>query len=259
MNLAQRFTLLVKSSATRVMHQVEDPEASLTQLLAEMGHQLHNAKRATAQAIANERRLRSQADAQHEAANRWATSAKAALARGDEDGAREALRRSEQARRHGDELARQLAEQEEDTARIRKTVGRLKSRVTRSKARLQLLQSRMRQTEARRACSTVLRGVESADLYGEFERLGEKVELAAASEEAYLEIDDDLSGDALRTRLEEAEVDEAVEEQLAALRGELSGLEPSGDPEASDLDVSVEIDIELPAETSTETRDQSTD
>jgi phage shock protein A len=171
--------------------------------------------------MANERRLRSQAESEREAAGRWASSAKAALARGDEDGAREALRRSEQAQRHADELARHLAEQEEDTARIRKTVGRLKTRVVRSKARLQLLQSRIRQTEARRACSTVLRGVDSADLYGEFERLGEKVELAAAGEEAYLEIDDELSGDALRARLEEAEVDDAVEERLVAMRSEL--------------------------------------
>lgn len=222
MNLAQRFTLLVKSSATRVIHQVEDPEASLTQLLAEMGGQLHNAKRATAQAMANERRLRSQTEAQIDAAGRWAESAKSALARGDEDGAREALRRSEQAQRLGDELASQLAGQEEDTVRIRKTVGRLKSRVVRSRARLQLLQSRIRQTEARRACSTVLRGVETSDLYGEFERLGEKVELAAAGEEAYLEIDDELSGDALRARLEEAEVDDVVEERFAALRIELT-------------------------------------
>ena len=98
-----------------------------------------------------------------------------------------------------------------------------------------------------------MQGVESADLYGEFERIGEKVELVAASEEAYLEIDDDLSGDALRSRLEEAEVDDAVEERLAALRGELSGdSKLSRDSDAGALDDPDEIDVELPGDASDE-------
>ncbi|MDA8018144.1 MAG: PspA/IM30 family protein [Thermoanaerobaculia bacterium] len=242
MNLAERFTLLVKSSATRVIDQVEDPEASLTQLVAEMGGQLHTAKRATAQAMANERRLRNQVGFQRETADRWAESAKAAVRRGDEDGAREALRQAEQARRYGDELARQLAEQEEDTARIRNTVSRLKNRVVRSKTRLQLLRSRIRQSEARRACGTVLRGVESADLYGEFERLGEKVELAAADEEAFLELDGELSGDSLRSRLEDAEIDDAVEERLGALRRELSeDAESEGSRDLVEVEMTTEV------------------
>jgi phage shock protein A len=222
MNLAQRFTLLVKGNLTSLMDKVENPETSLDQLLLEMGRQMEAAKRATAQAMANEKRLRVQVAAEREAAGRWQAAARRALAREDEAGAREALRQAEVAARQAAELARQLAEQEHDTARVRESVTRLRNRMRRAAARLQLLRARLRQTEARRACGRVLAGVESADLYGEFERLGERVELAAAGEAAYLEIDDELSGEGLRHRLAEAELDEAVEDGLARLRAELA-------------------------------------
>lgn len=241
MNLAQRFTFLVKANINSMMDSVENPEACLDQLMLEMGRQLEAAKRALAQALANEKRLRKQVDSQREAARRWEDSARRALGRDDEAAARDALRKAEHAQRHGAELARQLAEQTHDTARIGETVSRLDARLRRAGARLSLLRARLRQTEARRACGRVLAGVERADLYGEFERLGERVELASATEEAYLEIDGELSGESLRHRLEGAEVDEAVEERLAHLRREL------GDPDGGAPGVEAEPPDEPPA------------
>lgn len=217
MNITQRFTLLVKGKLTNLIDTVEDPEASLDRLIMEMASQLERALRATSQAIANERRLRVQVDRQRSAHERWSESAQRALDRGDEVAAREALRRSETALRQAEELDRQLMDQEHDTAQIRSQVQRLQDRLRHATTRLHLLRARLRQTQARRAMGQVLRGVEHTDAYGEFQRLGERVELMAAEESVYLELRDDLSGAEAEHRFAAAEIDDAVEERFEQL------------------------------------------
>jgi phage shock protein A len=66
--------------------------------------------------------------------------------------------------------------------------------------------------------------------YGEFERLGDRVEMCAAAEVAYLQLDDELSGDDLRRRCADAEVDAAVEARLARLREESRPTASEGEP-----------------------------
>lgn len=222
MNLSQRVTMILKGRARAAVDRIENPEETLEQIVAEMGSQLHAAKRAAAQATANERRLRARHDRYLDQAGRFHESAKSAIARTDDVLAREALRRGEESRRLAEEVAEQLTGQERDTARIRESVERLERRLGHANARLHLLRSRMRQTEARIALGGVLQEAGSVDLYAELERLGERVELRAEEEAAYLEIDDQLSGADLRHRLRAAEIDEVVDVQFEELHREVS-------------------------------------
>ncbi len=227
MNLAQRFTLLVKGSINSILDSLEDPERSLHQLLLDMEEQLDAAKRATAQAMANEDRLRARIAAHRQDADRWQDAARRALAKEREEDAREAMRRAELASRQRDRLAEQLAAQERDTAQIRESVARLNDQLQDGRSRLQILQARIRQGEARRAMGKVLKGAEASNLNGEFDRLGERVELWAAEQSAYLALDDELSGRDFARRAEDAAVDDAVDARLEQLRAELE--EQEGD------------------------------
>ncbi len=227
MNLAQRFTLLVKGSITSVLDSLEDPERSLHQLLLDMEEQLDAAKRATARAMANEDRLRSRIATHRQDAGRWQGAARRALAKEREADAREAMRRAEVATRQADRLAEQLAAQERDTMQIRESVAGLNEQLQDGRARLQVLQARIRQDEARRAMGKVIRGAAASNLQGEFDRLGERVELWTAEESAYLRLDDELSGRDFARRVEDAAVDDAVDARLEQLRAELA--EPEGD------------------------------
>ena len=221
MNIAQRFSLLVKGSVTSLFDALEDPERSLNQLVIDMEGQLDRAKRATAQALANEERLKARIGQQEKEARDWERAAQGALGKGGEDDAREALRRAERAERQAGRLREQLAGQSRDTEAIRESVTRMNDQLERARERLHLLHARMRQSEARRSMGKVMRGVEGADLHGEFERLGERVERRAAEEAAYLRLGDEMSGDDLKRRFEAAEVDDAVDERLARLRERL--------------------------------------
>jgi len=76
----------------------------------------------------------------------------------------------------------------------------------------------MRQGEARRAINKVMVGVQRANLRSEFDRIAERVELQTAAERSYWKIDEELSGDDLRRRAEDASVADAVDDRLAKLR-----------------------------------------
>ncbi len=221
MNSAQRFTLLVKGSINSVFDSLEDPERSLHQLLLDMEEQLDAAKRATARAMANEDRLRARIAQQRQDIDRWENAARIALAKGQEADAREAMRRAELATRQADRLAERLAAQEQDTEQVRASVARLNEQLQDGRSRLQILQARIRQGEARRAIGKVMKGAEACNLQGEFDRLGERVEMWSAEQDAYLRLDDELSGRDFARRAEKAAVDDAVDSRLERLRAEI--------------------------------------
>ncbi len=225
MNIAQRFTFLVKSNITSLFDSLEDPERSLNQLILDMDEQLDGAKRATAQAMANEDRLRARVELQEKEARDWEKAARRAAKKGKDDDAREALRRVEKAERQAARLRDQLAGQEQDTREIRESVTRMHDELGGARERLQILQARMRQSEARRAMGKVMRGVESTNLYGEFDRLGERVERRAAEEAAYLKLGAEVSGDDLKRHFEAEAIDDAADDRLERLKASLEAEE----------------------------------
>ncbi len=233
MNLAQRFSLLVRGNMSAVFDRVENPEHSLDQLIVEMVQQLEAAKRATAQAMANEDRLRARIAYLRKDSAELDDAGRSALDRDDEQAAREALRLAEVSNRQAERLQTQLGEQMNETHQIRASVARMHERIGHARARMQVLQARLRQGEARHAINHVLRKASASDLYGEFERLSERVEMSAATESNYLRLDDALSGDDVRRRFEHDAIDDAVEQRLASLRESADPTEPHHDGAAA--------------------------
>jgi phage shock protein A len=219
MNLLHRFNLLVKGRLNALFDAIEDPERSLLQLVQDMEEELDAAKRAVARAMANEDRLRAQIAFHGKDAEEWQKAAERALGKGDEAGAREALKRVEKAERQRDRLAEQLEKQSKETEEVRQSVARMAERVEQAKSRLQVVQAQLRQAEARRAIGDVLATAGSLNLHGEFDRISARVEEDAATERNYQRIDDELSGEDLRRRFEADAVADAVEERLAKMKG----------------------------------------
>ena len=64
MGIFDRFTTLIKSNINDLISSAENPEKMLNQILVDMRDQLVKAKQQVAAAIADEKRLRDQADAE---------------------------------------------------------------------------------------------------------------------------------------------------------------------------------------------------
>ncbi|HTG36133.1 MAG TPA: PspA/IM30 family protein [Thermoanaerobaculia bacterium] len=227
MNILHRFNLLVKGRINAVLDALEDPERSLLQLVQDMEEELDAAKRAVARAMANEDRLRAQIAFHAQDAGEWQRAAERALGKGDEAGAREALRRVEKAERQREKLGQHLEKQSAETVDVRQSVVRMQERVEQARSRLQLVQAQMRQLEARRAIGDVLSTAGSLNFHGEFDRISARIEEDAATERNYQRIDDELSGENLRRRFEADAVADAVEERLAQLKEPPA---PTGEP-----------------------------
>jgi phage shock protein A len=218
MKILYRLNLMMKGRLNSLIDRLEDPEQNLNQLVLDMDEELDAAKRAVARAMANEDRLRVQIAFHTKDAVEWQRAAERTLAKGDEAGAREALRRVEIAERQRDRLTQQLDRQSKETEEVRQSIGRMQQRCDEAKSRLQLVQAQMRQVEARRAIGGVLASANCHNLHGEFDRISARVEEEAATERNYQKIDDELSGEDVRRRFEADAVADAVEDRLARMR-----------------------------------------
>ena len=98
MGIFDRFATLLKSNINDLISRAEDPEKMLTQILVDMRSQLAKAKQQVATAIADEKRLKDQAEAEFKQARDWENKAMLALKENREDLARQAVMRQNEVR-----------------------------------------------------------------------------------------------------------------------------------------------------------------
>uniref|UniRef100_A0A8R7PAL4 Membrane-associated 30 kDa protein, chloroplastic n=1 Tax=Triticum urartu TaxID=4572 RepID=A0A8R7PAL4_TRIUA len=92
-NLFDRLTRVARSYANAVISSFEDPEKILDQAVLEMNDDLIKMRQATAQVLASQKRLENKYTAAKQADADWYRRAQLALQKGDEELAREALKR----------------------------------------------------------------------------------------------------------------------------------------------------------------------
>ena len=117
-----------------------------------------------------------------------------------------------------EKLEEERAAESREIDEIQEALREMNERLRGARARLELLQARLRQGEARRAIGKVMNGVSRANLHEEFDRISDRVELDVAAEKSYAKLDASLSGDSLRRKAEESELDERVDERMEKLR-----------------------------------------
>src|SRR5579885_1432308 len=104
MGIFDRFATLLRSNINDLISRAEDPEKMLNQILVDMRGQLAKAKQQVATAIADEKRLRDQADAEYKQAQDWENKAVLALKESREDLAKQALIRQQEHMTHRQQL-----------------------------------------------------------------------------------------------------------------------------------------------------------
>jgi len=95
MGLLERIKNAVRTNLSEIADRFEEPEARLDQLIARMETDLDDARLELGAALREVESLRSEAQTAGDAATDYEAKARLALAQGDEDLAREALRRVE--------------------------------------------------------------------------------------------------------------------------------------------------------------------
>src|SRR3954469_18254683 len=104
MGIFDRFSTLLRSNINDLISRAEDPEKMLNQILVDMRSQLVKAKQQVAAAIADEKRLRDQTDAEYKQAADWENKAMLAIREGRDDLAKQALVRQSEHQSHAQQL-----------------------------------------------------------------------------------------------------------------------------------------------------------
>jgi phage shock protein A len=105
MGIFDRFSRVLRANINDLISSAEDPEKMLNQLIADMNGQLVKAKQQVAAAIADEKRLKDQADAEFRLTADWEQRAMLAINEGRDDLAKQALLRQGEHAEHAQTLA----------------------------------------------------------------------------------------------------------------------------------------------------------
>ncbi|KAH7685064.1 PspA/IM30 protein [Dioscorea alata] len=246
MNLFDRLARVIKSYANAILGTLEDPEKILEQAVVDMNNDLIKTRQATAQVLASQKRLENKYKAAQQASDDWYRRAQLALAKGDEDLAREALKRRKSFADNASSLKAQLDQQKGMVDNLVSNTRLLESKIQEARSKKDSLKARAQSAKTATKVTEMLGNVNTSSALAAFEKMEEKVMALESQAEALTQLSiDDLEGKF--AILENSSVDD----DLAQLKRELSGSSvkgelPSGRTKASSYPLrDIEIENEL--------------
>ncbi|CAK7343174.1 unnamed protein product [Dovyalis caffra] len=182
MNLFDRFARVVKSYANAVLSSFEDPEKILEQTVLEMNDDLTKMRQATAQVLASQKRLENKYNAAQQASEEWYHKAQLALQKGEEDLAREALKRRKTYADNANSFKAQLDQQKDVVENLISNTRLLESKIQEAKSKKDTLKARAQSAKLTATkVNEMLGNVNTSNALSAFEKMEEKV-LAMESE-----------------------------------------------------------------------------
>jgi phage shock protein A len=230
MGIFDRVSALFKSNINDLISRAEDPEKMLTQILVDMRGQLVKAKQQVASAIADEKRLRDQADAEFKQAQDWERRAMLAVQESRDDLAKQALVRHAEHLSHGQQMEQTWESHRLETEKLKNQLRDLNDKIEEAKRKKNLLVARQRRAQAQQRIAETMSSLSEKSAFEAFARMEERIETNERQIKASAEIDDEFSGDSLQRdfkQLEKGSVSVSVDNQLLALKQKM-GMLPSG-------------------------------
>jgi phage shock protein A len=221
MGIMDRVATVIRSNLNHLINKAEDPEKMLDQILIQMRQQLVEAKREVAVAIADEKRLAAQLEAELEQVREWERRATMAVQKGEDDLAREALRRKADHEQIAIGYKRQWEAQQASTESLKNALRALSQKIEEAGRKKNLLVARQRRAEAQKHIHEVMTGLTDTSAFESFDRMTAKVEQIEAQAGAAVELSQDLSGETMEQRFRALESSTDVEDELHALKAKL--------------------------------------
>lgn len=235
MGIFDRLSTLIKSNLNDLISSAENPEKMLNQIIVDMRNQLAKAKQQVAAAIADEKRLKDQADAEFKLADDWEKRAMLAVQEGRDDLAKQALLRGQEHLEHGQALATTWEAHKLETEKLKQSLRDLNDKIEEAKRKKNLLLARQRRAEAQARISQTMSGMSENSAFEAFARMEEKITANERQLQAAQEIDEEFSGDNLASQfkqLERSSGGASADIQLLQLKQRM-GMLPAGAPAAA--------------------------
>lgn len=223
-NLFGRFARVIKSYANALISSFEDPEKILEQTVIEMNDDLIKMRQATAQVLASQKQLENKYKSAEQASSDWYRRAQLALGKGDEDLAREALKRRKSYADNASALKAQLSQQKGVVENLVSNTRLLESKIQEAKSKKDTLKARAQSAKTATKVSEMVGNVNTSSALAAFEKMEEKVLAMESQAEALNQLtSDDLEG---KFALLESS---SVDDDLTNLKKEYSGSSKKGE------------------------------
>jgi len=230
MGIFDRLSQLLRSNINDLISRSEDPEKMLNQILVDMRSQLAKAKQQVAAAIADEKRLRDQADSEYKQAADWEQKAVLAVQQGRDDLAKQALVRQSEHLAHGQQLETTWESHRLETEKLKASLRDLNDKIEEAKRKKNLLIARQRRAQAQQRIHETMSSMSEKSAFEAFARMEERIETNERQLKASVEIEEEFTGDRLQQdfkALEKGATGAAVDARLLELKQKM-GVLPAG-------------------------------
>lgn len=231
MGLWQRFTLIFKSKANKALDKAEDPRETLDYSYEKQLELLQKVRRGVADVATSRKRLELQITQLQQQSDKLEGQAKAALAGGREDLAREALTRRSGLQTQISDLQVQLAQLQDQEEKLVQASQRLQAKVEAFRTRKETIKATYTAAEAQTRINEAFSGIseEMGDVGMAIQRAEDKTAQMQARGQAIDELLasgalDDATGtskDSITAELERMASTNEVESQLAAMKAQI--------------------------------------
>jgi len=226
MGIFSRLTDIVNSNINVLLDHAEDPEKIIRLMIQEMEETLVEVRSSAARAIADKKSLARRLSRIVEAQKEWDGKAELALRKGREDLARGAL--AEKARLV--ELAKHLDEErgllEEALGHHEEDIVKLEAKLAEAKAKKAAIEARHQTASNRLRVRQNLYDSRIEDAFTRFDKVEARLDRMEGAVEAY---DMGRGGKSLDEEFSDLVGNEALEEELAALKARIGGASPKKD------------------------------
>ena len=217
MGIFSRMGDIINSNLNAMIDKAENPEKIARLIIQEMEDTLVEVRTDAARNIAERKELSRKVEAYKAKAGEWASKAELALNKDREDLARGALQAKQQAEQMADVVEREISILDDAVAKADGDLSKLQTKLDEAKAKHKALMMRAGVAKGQIKMRTVMNDNKVEDALARYERMERKVDELEAHVEAF-----DLgSGESLESQFAQLEADDAVEEELAALKASI--------------------------------------
>jgi phage shock protein A len=221
MSLLSRFIGVVRSNLNALLNRAEDPTKMLDQTLIDMEAAFRKAKDQVAKSMADQRKLEKSLADQKRESEKWSERAMAAVQKGDDDLAREALRRKQEHQRMAAQFEQESQTHTHNVEQLRTGLHELEDKIAEIKRKKNLLISKQRRAEAQSQIYSTLEGIQDAGALDTIERMESKIEEMGHLADARRELSGEFRGDALERKFQELTPGNDVESELLDMKQRL--------------------------------------
>lgn len=224
MGILDRVSTILRANINSILDSAEDPEVMVDQIIRDMEDAIKQARGQVAEMIAEEKRLKAEADHNRSLAEEWSRKAELAVRKGADDLAREALRRQSDFERNAGVYESQWQGQKDVVEKLKTDLKALEAKYDGARRDRDVLIARHRRAAAQQQVTKVATGLSAMDPSAELARMEQRIRRDEAVAAAHAE----LAGESLAKQFDELEADGDVDARLAALKAKMEGGQAGG-------------------------------